>query len=846
MRISRNWLGDFVDLRDLSPEAFSELVTTKIAEVDELVATEIPLANAVVAEIVNLAPHPDRPNLAVVTLTLGGAGATVISGAPNLRLGLRTVYLAPGSTVYHGSALVPVAVREFGGIMSNGVIVSEAELGLTADHSGVMELNGYKDATPGTPITRLIDGPDQVLVIDNKSLTHRPDLWSHFGFARELAAILERPLRLNPDRFSDDAEEGAELLRKLGSGSGSFTVAVATGSGCRRFLGLEIRGVSIKPSPLWLRRRLFAMEIGSKNTIVDLSNYVMLDVGQPNHTYDADKLKGNVLTARKARAGERFVGLDGVERGLEEADVVIADAEGPVALAGIIGGADSAISEQTSHLLLESANFDPVAVRRSSKRHQTRTDASNRFEKTPSPYGAVVGLQRFVQLLRELDPGAVVAGPVSDAFAEMPTPVVIDTSCQYIRARLGADLDDAALLKLLRGLGFMVHAPGNDHIAVTVPYYRASKDVTEPQDLVEEVGRIYGYERIPETVPLIASRVTGRDALRETEHRFRDLLAGCGFSESYGYSTTSPEWEEQLGFSTATAVRLENPVVTEENVLRSSLIPGMVATVAHNARHEREIALFEVGRVYKANPSNDPAARRAMPCHEDRRVVLAFMTDKPDEQLARELSPSLKSGGGFYMMTSVVRRLARAVSPAAVSFVPFNALGGRKARSVLGENYVSAQRWMHPFRSTAVVLGSEVVGVVAELRPGLLTDLHDRVVLAELSLTAVLGNSGLLEQFAQLPKYPDSLFELSVVMKEREPYINLQQTLEGAVDRERLRRVELVAVYQGRPLAEDEKSVSVRLHFGSDQGTLSGAELKSLQERVMGAVAAKSYGIRSR
>ncbi len=850
MRVSRNWLSDYVDFDDLSYEGFSDLITTRVAEVDGIEKVASPVDVAVLVLIKAAKPHPEKPGLKVLTIATGKEELQVVCGAPNVTVGALAVYLPPGAEFYAKAeaGLSKVEVRDVAGVKSMGVLVSEMELGLGSDHAGIMLFSAEtSNLKAGAKLSTVTGGSDTVIELDNKSLTHRPDLWSHYGFAREIAAVMRRPLKNVADRFADDTAAGAELLAKLGAGSGKarFGIEIAKDVKCRRFSGLEIEGVSAMPSPLWMRRRLFAVGAGVRNLLVDLSNYVMHDIGQPNHAYDADLLQGTKISVRQAAAGELFVGLDGVERRLVAEDIVIADTMGPVALGGVIGGSRSSILDTTKRLFLESANFDPVVIRQTAKRYAIRTDASNRFEKSQSPYSPPLAIQRFTELLLQCQPNARVHGGVVDAFPGKPAPISISTRYGYIRERLGKELADNEISGILTALGFSLNEKGGE-LQVSVPYYRATRDISIPDDLVEEVGRVYGYENIPECPPLIESSASRTIPIKAFENRVRDLLAGAGFSEAYNYSFMDGETAKRLGYSTAEAASLLNPIDSNQDLMRTTLVPGMLDFIGRNARYTDKINLFELGRSYELRES---AAHNALkfrvptkdaPSLERRLLALGYVSGVSEESLQTLQSPALSAGGDFYAVAAVVRRVCRLVSHKEVVFSGLSASAGVTPAA----DFSTQKSWMHPFRGAQILVNGVPLGVIAEVSPGVVQDLKSRAVIAELDLELLLECDLGVELFKHLPKYPDSFFEMSVVMPEKEPFEKLNQLILKNLDNSLLRRIEVLAVYQGKPLKSGEKSVSVKLYLGSDEGTLSGEELSALQDRLMTAVESSSYSLR--
>lgn len=890
MRISFNWLSDYLDLSGVSPAEFAEVITTRVAEVESVERSGGGLGPAHIVQVLSVKSHPRKQNLIVCELS---GGATVVCGDVTVKKGQFVAYLPPGGEIVaQGDRPArKVESREIEGVLSAGLLVSEAELGLSTEHGGVLRFSDgeatgadQKKVVVGAPLSSIVGGVDTVLVIDNKSLTHRPDLWCHLGFARELSAILERPLRVDFDRWADDSPDGAALLAELGlKNEPQFQTSIEKGAACRRFAALQFSGVSHCSSPLWLRRRLFSVGAGVRSLLVDLSNYVMLDIGQPNHAYDRAKLTGNKISARKARGGEPFVGLDGVERRLSESDMVIADGSGAVALAGIIGGQATAVSETTTELLLESANFDGTVVRQTAKRLALRTDASNRFEKGLTPYQVPLALHRYGQLLQQLERSAKITAYCSDCFVERPaaTSIAVPAGAIFNRlvsdslasdsrnstdsgvpgvalGRAGEALTPERIVAILKNLGFSVDSSRNGELMVGVPYFRAGRDVSILEDLVEEVGRVHGYEKIPEAAPLIESSVPKLQQLKCLEYQLGDLLAANGFSEIYGYSFVNPNVSERFGYPVLSrdsgqqgksislepgAVQLENPIDAEQTHIRTSLVPGVVHSLVRNGRHERSVLIYEVGRGYQHSP---PASHEALvlkrvdknaAAYERRLLAIGCCGACPSDGGAPKF---IASGRNFYLAVSVVERILRLVSVKKPVLVPL----GKKAAAVGAGEFQLLRGWMHPHRAAQVILNGVSLGVIAEVRPELIADIPERSVVAELDLDLLLEADSSELHFTPLAKFPDSLFEISVVMPERTHFSELSALLERAVPEGRLRGVELLDVYSGKPLKAGEKSVSVRLAFGAPDRTLSTEELQLLQNGVMNSVEKGSYSLR--
>ncbi|HMJ62082.1 MAG TPA: phenylalanine--tRNA ligase subunit beta, partial [Bryobacteraceae bacterium] len=426
-------------------------------------------------------------------------------------------------------------------------------------------------------------GSDWVIEIDNKSLTHRPDLWGHYGMAREVAAITGVKL-LDPVK--------PELLP---AGESPVRVEIADSARCFRYSALLFENVKAGPSPQWLRTRLENIGVNSINSVVDVTNYIMAELPQPMHAFDADKLAGGTICVRTARAGESLAALNGETYELAETDLVIADASGPIALAGVIGGVASAISEETTRVVLESANFEASSVRFTSSRHKLRTDASVRFEKALDPENTVRGLARAIELLRQVCPGIRAIGGVADTRAPLRSIEPIHLPISFIVRKLGKDISQAEVTRILSALGFGISEAGNAELMVTVPTWRATKDISLKDDLAEEIGRMVGYDSIAPVAPRVASVVPPANPLRPYLRRLRAQLAAQGFTEVYNYSFTNETDARRFGLDLGEHIAVRNPIASELTHLRRSLVPGLFRNILTNVRYFPEFRLFEVG-----------------------------------------------------------------------------------------------------------------------------------------------------------------------------------------------------------------------------------------------------------
>ncbi len=830
MKISRQWLEDFVDLSEFSDEKLEELITTRVAEVEGVELSGETLEHAVVAKALKVEKHPESKKLSLVTVDNGTDQRQVVCGAANVREGLVTAFVAPGGIVSDGKGgKFKISVRKVAGIESPGILVSASELDISPEGEGIIELS--EDLKPGTSLKDIFGNPDTVFEIDNKSLTHRPDLWGHYGFARELSAITGAKLELVLDDYSDATEAGQKKIEDLKTEKEpQWTVRIEDQVGCARFSTAGLVGVKVEASPKKIVRRLHAVGAGVRNLIVDLSNYVMLETGQPNHTYDASKLNGKEIVVRNAVAKEKFEALDDNTYNLSKEDIVIADQSGVVALGGIIGGGPSAVSEETTELLIESANFDPVQIRKTGKRLALRTDASNRFEKGRTPWAVPLATLRYIELLTDLQPNVKVSSGWSEAFTSVPEKVEVSVRKGYVSERLGSEMTQADVDKILGSLGFKYQVLGKEGLLkYAVPWFRPARDISIPMDLVEEVGRISGYENIPEKAPEIASSASRRSEIKQLEYQLADLLRGLGFSQYESESFVSASLEAELGYPEGSDIRVKNAVDVNQDKMRESLVAGMIEAVKFNKRFGSTGLLFELGRVYRKADSEKvgiaPASRayyKNAPAEESRRLGVVIFSD----------SKGSVDGRLFYQAAELVKKIASLVSPKQVSL----------AKAEQSESFPCFREWMHPFRAATFFIEQNQVGEIAEVSPELVGG--SRACLIELD-TELLLDQKVDREFSEIPKFPESFFEVSIVASEKEEFSAITKVLREAAPSELLKGLELVSVYQGEPIAADKKSVSVKLLFGASDRTLSGEELESLQQSVIQGIEESSYELRS-
>jgi phenylalanyl-tRNA synthetase beta chain len=629
-------------------------------------------------------------------------------------------------------------------------------------------------------------GADTVIEVDNKSLTHRPDLWGHYGMAREVAAMITRVVDVHPEMLRDPVRPNS-----LPAGKAQVGIEVEDFALCPRYSALAFENLTVRPSPRWMQNKLEAIGLNAINNIVDVTNYVMAELAQPMHAFDSAKLHGPTIFVRRARAGEQIVALNEESYNLGPANLVIADAEAPIALAGVIGGLHSAIGPDTKRIVLESANFQAASVRKTSVALKLRTDASMRFEKSQDPSNTVRGLARALELLEQVSPGIRLVGGLADSRGELKTPAPIELSVDWLEAKLGRDLRAHEVRSILESLGFGVLESAPGHFMVTVPSWRATKDISIKDDLLEEVGRMLGYESITPRAPLIESVVPPEDASRKYLRRVRSMATAQGFTEVYNYSFVTEEMARAFHLNLEEHVGVANPIASGQTLLRASLLPAILKNILDNSRHLPAFRLFEIGREIHVREGVLP---------EEVPHLAAAMYEREGD--GRESLFELK-------------RLAECL---------MDECEARPAQ---------ARPFEHPERAAIIAWRSEDVGRLFELHPSL--GVEGRAAILDLDLIKMQRLDDREHRYQPWSRFPVSAFDLSVVAGLRELSADIERRLAAAAGGD-LVEIQFLREYTGAPLPPDRKSVTYRLTVGATDRTLSSEEVGAIRERVIGAV----------
>jgi len=786
MKVSLKWLSEFVDLA-LPVDELARRLTLSTAEVEAIERTGGSWDSVHIATVVAVAPHPNADRLRLATVDTGAGPKTVVCGAPNLATGQKIAFAEVGAHLIDGHTGKPAVLKAstIRGVESAGMVCSERELGLSDEHEGILVLP--EDAPAGALLADYLGDT----VLDLYSWPHRPDLMSMLGVAREVAALTGVELR----------EPALDYVATGGSIDGRLSVEIDAPELCPRYVGALIQGVRIGPSPPWMQERLLASGMRPINNVVDVTNYVMLELGQPLHAFDYDAIRDNRVIVRRARTGERLRTLDGEDRPLDERMLVIADPSRPVALAGVMGGESSEVSSGTKTILLEAANFNGINVRATSTRLHLRSEASARFEKGIGPEMAARAARRAAQLLIEVAGGQVADGLV-DAYPGRWEQPVVRVPARRIIQVLGFEPAPEMVRTALSRLGFGVQGSRVEDYRVAVPYWRT--DVRIADDVIEEIIRIVGYDAVPGTQLSGCLPEPVPEPLYELRGRVQDLLVGAGMQEVITYSLVSQSTFAALEDgreSAAPPLSIVNPASLEHAILRESLRPSLLQTLASNVRQRRgTIALFESARVYRQRVDDLP---------EENEVLVGVITGRHPDRWG---SPATESVD-FYDLKGILETLLHGLRVPA-SFKPADAVGFAQGRVA------------------EIVSGESVIGVAGEVAVELARrfDVDQDVYLFEIPLASLLPVLDTAPGYKPYSRFPAVEQDIAVVVDE---------AMEAAAIEAVVRRGRFVVdtrpfdVYTGVPIAPGRKSIALSVRFQADDHTLTDEEVTRSRGRIV-------------
>jgi phenylalanyl-tRNA synthetase beta chain len=832
VRVSYRWLRELVHC-DLPAEELADRLTMAGVAV-EGIAEPVPGLDRIVAgKIVEMKRHPDSDHLQICRVDTGSGVVQVVSGAPNLFQGAVVPLARPGTELPGGQE---VGVRQILGERSEGVLCSGAELGTEewgfGDALGVLVMD--PELRPGTDVATALGLDDRVLEFELTA--NRGDCLAVLGIAREVRALTGGELVLPDASVTETGERAGDLI----------AVQVEEPELCRRYACRVVRGVKLAASPPWLCYRLRAAGIRPINNIVDVTNYVMLELGQPLHAFDYDRLQGRRIVVRRAAPDEELVSLDGTRRRLDGEMLIIADAREPVALAGVMGGLASEVSDHTRTVLLESACFDPVSVRRTARKLGMRTESEQRFEKGVNPDGAVRAVTRAAHLIAELGAGEIAAGVV-DQYVRPAAPLAVRLRTSRVNQVLGTSLERPEIQEILGRLDLVSELCGQDSLLVNIPPYRP--DILEEVDLIEEVARLYGYDRIPSTVP---AGILAQDIQLPVISRVReiagDAMLAAGLDEAITYSFIGESSLDRLNIAGDSPLRqvvpIRNPLREEQGILRPLLLPSLLEVLNTNYKRKQTSAgLFELGVVFRPSPGGGGAALRddvpgvgahagAAGSLPEERLHLGLVACGEVDRGWREASPEKD----FFYAKGIAERLLELLGIGDVAWAP--------ASTHPIDGYPGPS--MHPGRSARMLAGGVTAGLVGELHPEVLEkyEIPVRVVAAEIDLEALLPLVRLDPLARPLPRYPGSARDLAVVVPLEVPAEQVRKIILAAGG-ELLRECRLFDIYQGSQVPEGSRSLAYSLLFQSLERTLTDDEVSEARLRILGALE-KQAGARLR
>lgn len=819
MNISYNWLKEYLDF-DLSPAQVSEALTSIGLETDGLEEVESVkggLKGLVIGKVLTCVEHPDSDHLHITTVDLGdGKPTQIVCGAPNVAAGQTVVVATVGTVLYSGEESFQIKKSKIRGVESFGMICAEDEIGVGTSHDGIIVIPEENAPATGTPAAEYYDlQSDWVMEVD---LTpNRIDAASHYGVARDLAAYLDCHLSHSPlrrpdvDGFSPDRADGAA------------TVEVIDTEGAPRYCGLTIRGVHVQESPEWLRQRLEAIGVRSINNIVDITNYILHGMGQPLHCFDLNKVAGERIVVRTVKDGTPFVTLDEVERKLSDADLMICDAEKPMCIAGVFGGLDSGVTDHTTDIFLESACFHPTRIRRTARRHGLSTDASFRYERGLDPNACMYALKLAALMVKELAGGEICGEPV-DIYPVKAEPAEVTLSYSYLNNLVGKEIPAETVDSILRSLEIEISARRDGEIDLRVPCYRV--DVTRPCDVVEDVLRIYGYNNVEfgDTVHSSLQYKGYTAQAEELQKLISEQLTAQGFNEILNNSLTAERYYTDLeAYPADHCVKLLNPLSTDLNVMRQTLLFGGLESVAHNVnRKSPDLAFYEFGNVYSLNPAVEFTVEKPLGAITEGSRLGIWMTgasrqgnwSRPAEEAT------------FFDLKSTVANIFARLGIASGEIVLTRTAGNNIFSTALDIKTRNGK-----------LLGQ--MGMVAKAQLAK-ADIKQPVMYAQIDWNALCALSLKKKvEFTPLPKTMAVKRDLALLVDKAVTMAQIEATVRES-ERKLLRDVTLFDVYEGKNLPEGKKSYAISITLQDNEKTLQDKQIDGVMNKIIANLTKKT------
>lgn len=779
MFISINWIRDFVNLDGIDIKDLIYKFTMSTAEVEGIIEYGKNTRDVVVAKVLSVENVENSKKLHKLVVDIGDKKVNCICGAPNVKEGIKVAFAKEGSLV-NGLSITKTTIA---GHESSGMCLSEKELGISDDNSGIMVLNDKYNI--GEDIKNIIPIDDIIYEIDNKSLTNRPDLWGHYGIAREIAAITNRKLKPleveNLDKYND--------LKKL-------DINIEDRNLCYRYTGLTIDNVNKKTSSYKMKTRLTYCGLRPISLLVDMTNYIMLELGQPMHAFDKEFIKK--INVKTLKNDEEFVTLDGNKRNLKQGTLMIYNENKPVAIAGVMGGENTQITDATTSLFLESANFNAVSVRKTASAIALRTDASARYEKTLDPELTKLAIERFVKVLKDEDDDIKVSSSLSDVYVNKYPVITIDISREYINKKIGVNFSDEMIEKVLTSLYFKIIENKNGNFKIEVPSFRATKDVSGKADIIEEISRIYGYDNIVPQTNLWKVEPVKEDSLRELEYNIKTLLAQkYGMSEVHSYVWYDTKLNSELGIEVHDNLKIVNGLSKLDSTLRYNMVPTMLYAIYKNIKNFDEIGVFEIGRTFDYK-------EKGKDCVENKVLGIGKSSiSKTEEELMFEVK-------------SMIENIANINKHVSLSYV---------CNSKFDDNFI------HPVNSYEVKYGDECLGYISVLNPRIKDAINKKsnIVVAQINIDMLDKIKYLDIQYEEISKYQTVDFDLSIIVDKNVSYLEIEKVIKDA-NMQYLKSYSLIDVYENEEKLKDKKNITIRFNIGSSDKTLTKEEID--EERI--------------
>lgn len=777
-------LTEALKLQGHTAAQLQELFTIRTAEVEGIERPGDKLQHVVTGKIVEYEKIPNSDKLHRATIDIGTKKIQLIFGSVHaVQAGWIIPIALPGAVMSNGTTIKKTKLL---GMESEGMIADDKELGIENTQEG---LTIFPPETPlGIPIADALDLRDIILEIDNKSLTHRPDLWGHYGIAREFAAILET--KLLP---YEKAVKMTPVAPQNASSKKLLKITVANAEICSRFTACIVQGIQIKESPQWLKRDLIAIGIRPVNNVVDITNYIMHELGQPMHAYDRTRVKTDHLEIRYAKAGESIETIDHKSRTLSPHDPMITNGKELLTIAGIMGGADSEISDTTTEIILEAANWHPSIVRLSSQRHSLRTEAVQRFEKHLDPTMTMSAIMRALHLLKEVCPEAKLEGDIVDIYPNPIKEKIVTVSPQRIQQKIGAIITESEIENILKRLGFGVKS-----LTITIPTWRATNDISHEDDIVEEVARLYGYEKIPEHIPELPIRLPRPNAARKLEYSCRAIFSrDLGFTETSHYSFYSRDDLQKAHLPEDLHLQVANYLSLDQTHMQISLIPNLLKTIAKNLRFKKSFKLYEIGRTHTNEHTYFP---------REETILAAAIVGETTEKTLLDAKGALE--------------------------IIMNKLGVPITERQKGTDFCPTA---HPHRRLDYATPTAPIARVYELSPLIAKnfdiDENIKVAIIEINLTKI-GNEHLRERkYKTIPRFPGIDFDVSLLVDKTVPAGTIQAGIEQTAP-DLISETTLFDHYEGPHTPAGKKSLAFHIRLQADDRTLTDDEMKATEQKI--------------